>query len=446
MASPYYIRFVNPAVNFVGRSIKYIMSGTIGMGNTGVQGGTATDWYGSGGASNKAELKFEYMFDGNADIEMAYTILGELDLGPTAAPLQTIQMNVPTVELQRMLVYTTGWVNGQTGIGGGTRGLTGEQPSPIVGLILKDVLSNLNVTSGITGRGGVLNKVDRLAGYDRLFTTLTPGQPQNGVTGTVPWPFLYPGSTGSLAGGPTGGSTGILGYSRASNGYFKDDAGVITAQLGTSVYDPSTPNPGVYTYSAGSVLNSIPVEAIRDVTRGTSRNLPKLGGATGIFGNLDSTNGKYADPLRNLFEQAVAFGRADDTIPVSLSAVPAGFGYPGAWQTGRVIYGVDFQVNDTLSLYIKYSIGERRVYGIDPTVMTNLPGFTNGPVYELTYNGKTFNIPVGAKDTNSTVYTNYYNMDTAQAIADEKSTNGTNFIVELRLVATPLSTKSVFDY
>lgn len=447
----YYFRYVNPATNFIGQNIRTIMSGTTGFGNTGVSGGTATNWYGAsfslgsaGLTGVPAQFKFEYMFDGNADYLLAYTLLGELDIGPTAAPNQTLTMNVPYNELQRMLIYRSSWAGGESGIGGATGGLTGAQPSPVVGLLLNYVLSNLNVTSGITGiNSSTLNIVDRLSGFDGLFSTLAPSIIQNGTTGPyVPW-----GSTGSLAGGPTGGSTGILGYTPGLTGYFKDDADVITAQLGTSVLDPSNPNVSVYNYSANSILNYIPVEAIRDITRTTTRNLPKLGGATGIFQNIDSSiyGDMYAPALRNLFEQAVAFGRADDTINLYPSGVPVTLS-PSLWTSGYKIYGVDFQIGDSLSLYINYSVGERRVYGIDPTVMTNLPGFTNGPVYQLSYNGKTFNIPVGSQDPSTSPYGNAYNMNSPQAVSDEKSIDGLKILVEVKLVATPQSSLSVFDY
>lgn len=454
----YYLSFFDSKLNLLRPNKRFIVSGvTGGIPDSNADGGTASDYFGSSGNTGvPANFIFPYEFNANTSEIVQISLLGELTFGPSGGVLETIVMKVPKDELTRMFIYDTAWSNGMTGLGGGIgisgiSGLSGttSQTSmfngngatgPNVGLLLQFVLSNLNVSSGFTGSRGALNQSNRLAGLDKLFSTPTPTYPQDG-SGVVatgdPW--------GTLSrGGPTGGATGILNYpSSLTGGYFLDDAGVTCAQMGMII--TQQPSGGQYTYSSNSLLNKLPIEAVKSIKL-SGRQVQPFNGVNGIFKDIDTTMNTYRPPLQNLFEQAVAYQRVTDSQTKTVSS-SSGLGTTaGPWLNNSTIYGVDFYENDTLSLFIKYEFGQIRQYGIDPTVVSGLgPQFTSAPVYQLTFAGKTFNIPIGQRDINSSVYPNNYNMD--QFLTDEKSltTNNSTLTVEIRLVATQPLVQSVFD-
>jgi hypothetical protein len=451
----YYFRIVNPVTNFIGQNVSLVSSGVTGFADPNTVNGTAADWLGSQGLDSvtgvQANFVFEHLYDLNVDERLQVTLLGELAIGPTAPTFQTIGMFVPTTELQRMFVYDSGWgptggtaapygIGGATGVTGGQTGMfggNGKTYGPNVALLLQYVLSAVNVSSGLTSNSGLINVSNRLAGIDGLFSVTNLTCPQKGVQE----PYNYWGITGPT--GPLGGATAIQGYTAGPTGYFFDDTLTPIAQfpfmLGLS-------GATSYTFNSNSLLNIIPAESIKSIVK-LGRNTPVLGGPTGVLNDIDTTFKTYREPLTNLFEQAVAFGRADDNLPQTVSsmgALPMGNSTP--WQTGSRIYGVDFKVGDTLSLFLKYGLGSRRQYGIDPTVAATIPGFTNSPVYSLTFNGKTFNIPVGIRDPTPSPYGNAYNMDSPENIANERANESIDYIIELRLIATDPSLESVFDY
>jgi hypothetical protein len=452
----YYIRYFDSDLNILRPNITYITSGaTGGIVDLNADGGTASDYFGSSGnTAVPANLIFPYEFQANAAEVVQITLLGELAFGPSGGVLQTITMKVPKDELTRMFIYDTAWSNGMTGVGGGIgisglSGLSGttSQTSmfngkgatgPNVGLLLQYVLSNLNVESGFTGQTG-LNQSNRLVGLDYLFSTQTPTWPQNGlgVTGNGnPWGILS-------SGGPTGGASGILGYpSSVTGGYFLDDAGITCAQMGLIVTQQEG-STGPYVFGPNSLLNKIPIEAVRSMKL-IDRYVQPFNGSDGIFKDIDTTMSTFRAPLQNLFEQAVAFQRVTDTTTQTVSS-SSGLGTTtGPWLNNSTIYGVDFYTNDTLSLFVKYQFGQIRQYGIDPTAVAGLgPKFTRAPVYQITFAGKTFNIPIGKRDTYTSIYPNEYNID--QFLSDETSLPSITQTVEIRLVATEPLVRSVFD-
>jgi hypothetical protein len=150
--------------------------------------------------------------------------------------------------------------------------------------------------------------------------------------------------------------------------------------------------------------------------------------------------------IQNLFEQAVAFQRVNDVKTEPVSSLSGLASTTGPWTSASTIYSVSLVEGDTMSLYIQYKMGQVREYGIDPTVVAGLgPKFTSAPVYQLTFAGRTFNIPIGTRDTNPSGYANSYNMGQFTENEISLNNNGTQTI-ELRLIASPPNVKSVFDY
>jgi hypothetical protein len=431
----YFLRLNDSTINFTRTSIKRTIKMSTGItsypdGNA--DGGVAF------GYTGPAALQFPYVFNANAAETTEIIVLGEL-----TRPLdfdQKIVLNVPREELQRMLVYDSAWSEGQYGTGasggGGFSGFSGSTSQnasgftgPNVGLFLKYVLSQVNVSlpDGFTGHNGVSGQSDRLGGLDILFSGAESVNYQtegnSGQTGN-PW-------------GVTGGSTG----------YFLDDAGVSGPQLVQYMSDNNITGIGA-TFSPNSLLNFIPVEAIRSISQLGFR----IDKVADVVTDVDTTLPTYVDPLRNLFEQSVAYSRVTDSVEYPPSIVPSSlrvrFAPDGTtlatpWTSVAKVYGVDFVDGDSLTFYIKYAMGAVRRYGIDPSVVAGLdPIWQTAPSVKLTFNGKSFDIPIGSSSPYSGLTGSG---STGGSDADtELSTGGRMHTLAVELLASP--NKSNFDY
>jgi hypothetical protein len=158
-----------------------------------------------------------------------------------------------------------------------------------------------------------------------------------------------------------------------------------------------------FTLGTSSILSSIPEEAIKSVNVTTLA----ITALNSILVDIETAEGEllYTPALKDLFEQAVAFNRVELVgTTINPSDVPSS--YVNVKQNSAndwPVYGVTFQELDTLLLYVKYTIGKIRRYGIDPTVVAGLdPAFSVAPVLTLTFGGRTFDIPIGSKDPNNT--------------------------------------------
>lgn len=429
----YFLRFNDSILNFIRISIKENMAtGIIVYIDQYADGGTAF------GYTGPADLQFPYLFSGFGGESTEIIVLGELTQPIT--PNQTIIMNVPKEELQRMILYDSAWTGGQYGTGasggGGFSGLSGSThqdgsgfTGPNVGLFLQYVLSQVNVSlpGGFTGHNGVSGQSDRLGGLDVLFsgTTLYNYQTEgnSGQTGN-PW-------------GVTGGTTG----------FFKDDLSPLAnTQLKKYMDDNGVPIVGA-TYSSESLLNFIPVEAIRSITqRGIS-----IDNVSDIVQNVDTTQSTYVSPLRNLFEQSVGYSRVTDSTSYNVSYVPSELktSLNNPWTNAAKIYGVDFVDGDSLTFYIKYSLGSARRYGIDPTVVTGLgPQWQNAPSVKLTFNGKSFDIPIGITDPNSGLVRGNGGPDGVTGPNTDQdsefASSNIDYTLAIKLLASP--NQSNFDY
>jgi hypothetical protein len=431
----YFLRFNDSTINFTRSSIKYTIKMSTGI--TSYPDGNA-DRGVAFGYTGPAALQFPYVFNANAAESTEIIVLGEL-----TKPLdydQKIVLNVPSSELQRMLVYDSAWWGGQYGTGasggGGFSGFSGTThqtasgfTGPNVGLFLKYVLSQVNVEfpEGFTGHNGVSGQSDRLGGLDILFSGPTSVNYQtlgnSGQTGN-PW-------------GVTGGSTG----------YFLDDAGISGPAIIQYMADNNITGIGA-TFSPNSLLNFIPVEAIRSITQLGFR----IDKVADVVTDIDTTLPTYVDPLRNLFEQSVAYSRVTDSVEYLPSIVPSSlrvrFAPDGTtlatpWTSVAKVYGVDFVDGDSLTFYIRYAMGAVRRYGIDPSVVAGLdPIWQNAPSIKLTFNGKSFDIPIGSSSPYSGLTgggtTGGSDRDTELSIGGQLRT------VAIQLLASP--NKSNFDY
>jgi hypothetical protein len=203
------------------------------------------------------------------------------------------------------------------------------------------------------------------------------------------------------------------------------------------------------TYSSESLLNFIPAESIRSITqKGIS-----IDRVSDIIQDVDTTMPVFVNPLRNLFEQSVAYGRANDTIEVDLADIPSAIvnrigpnGNPinTPWTLASHIYGISFADNDTLTFYIKYSLGSARRYGVDPTVVAGLgPQWQNAPSIKLTFQGRSFDIPIGITDPQSGLL-----RDGGTGIGSDQDSefaaSNVDYTLGIQLIASP--NKSNFDY
>ena len=178
---------------------------------------------------------------------------------------------------------------------------------------------------------------------------------------------------------------------------FTDDAGRLVQSV-KYYFDNNT-----FTLGTSSILSSIPEEAIKSINV-TSLTVTAL---NSILLNIETADGDtiYTPALKNLFEQAVAYNRVGYVgTTINSSDVPATFVNVKQNSVNDLpVYGVTFQESDTLLLYVKYTIGKIRRYGIDPTVVAGLdPAFSVAPVLTLSFGGRTFDIPIGSRAPGNT--------------------------------------------
>ena len=213
---------------------------------------------------------------------------------------------------------------------------------------------------------------------------------------------------------------------------------------------------------AESFLSRIPVESISSIIN-LPRDITQLIGETGgdgathMFYDIDTlsdgANAPWNTALHSLFEEAVAYGRVDDTIFISTSdPVNEGFLYgtsgttgitgqtggadtpiAQAWsQTGRQTYGVDFQVGDSITLYMTYALSKERRFAVDDSIPA-LQGFATQALAYLTINTPTgpVNVPLSQSG--------------ASFISDPTQSNVVLKKYNLILRATEDTVTSVFD-
>ena len=347
------------------RSASFILSwnGTVGTftiqvppydnsGNGGNNGGT-------GHNNMSAELKFQCLFEASATGSYDITVLGE---GAQAVTVdETIVVNVPLTDMRKLLVFESTWAEYSLGSTGFSATDNGTQPVPNVQLQLDHII------------GPVL---------DNLSCALT-------------------------------GAEGAAGYSTSTK-FITDDAGTSTRK---SLPYYFTTNSSEFLFGAvtGGALMSIPQEAIKQIeNKGIEGSL-----LSDVFSHHDTTEETFRPALLNLFEQAVAaskvtVGTTGETGP---NADNAGAGLNEADLTGgasswasiadlKPAYGVQFAVDDTLSMYVKYSMVKERTYKVDSDItsatFTGSSGST-GSELTLSYGGVTFSLATDGSETSEPV-------------------------------------------
>jgi hypothetical protein len=115
----------------------------------------------------------------------------------------------------------------------------------------------------------------------------------------------------------------------------------------------------------------------------------------------------YIPALHNIFSEAVAFGKVDNTVPIAVSD----FGFfstasgvtisnnnmAAAWNTGLPTYGVNFEPGDKVTLYVKYKMTKQRKFQVSPWVTNGLDPtiFSLGQVLSINIGGNSVSLPLG---------------------------------------------------
>jgi hypothetical protein len=365
-------------------------SGNTGYGPNGNPGATGVTYINGGGTG--AVLQFGYVYDANAGTTAQYQVLGEL-VGPLPYDYG-VSINVPANDMSRMLIYQSAWnildeATGYTlqgylggGAGSGTTAgvtlidpLTGEQYStagstawygPHIAFLLGSVLDNIQLYDVDTSS---YSSKQRLTNVDSFLST-----------------------TGATSGTAT----------------FPDDGGRQLPPVG-KVYGGKS-----FVGATAGVLSFLPSESIASVTN-TGFEITDL---KSLFVDIDTRTGataSYVPALHNIFEQAVAFNKVGDSVPVDVSnlgfssSVNGGVtgGNPNiaaAWNNGLNIYGVTFAPGDTATLYVKYEMNKVRQFQVSPWVTIGLDPsvFSVGQVLSINVGGSSISLPLNDWHTEKT--------------------------------------------
>ena len=313
---------------------------------------------GKGHNNMEAALKFECLFEASATGSYDITVLGE---GAQAITVdETIVVKVPVADMRKLLVFESNWNDYQQGVTGFSATDSGTQPVPKVQLQLDHII------------GTALNN---------LSCALT-------------------------------GASNATGYDSASKRITDDEAGERKAL-------PLwfTENSSDFTFSgvAGGALMSIPQEAIRSIdNKGIAGSL-----LSQVFSHHDTTEDTYRPALLNLFEQAVAarkvtVGTTGETGPnadnnalaVNVNDLTGAALTWAGIDDKKPAYGVQFAENDTLSMYVKYSMVKARTYKVDTDFTSGtFPGVSGSTATALTlsYGGVTFSVAADGNETSAAV-------------------------------------------
>jgi hypothetical protein len=305
-----------------------------------------------------ADLKFQCLFEASATGSYDITVLGE---GAGAVTVDdTIVVNVPLADMRKLLVFESGWAAYDMGVSGFSATDDGTQPVPAVQLQLDHII------------GPVLNN---------LSCALT-------------------------------GAADAAGYSDSTK-KITDDDNVTTCK---SLPHWFTANSSEFLFGqvAGGALMSIPQEAIKQIeNNGIEGSLLST-----VFSHHDTTENAYRPALLNLFEQAVAaskvtVGTTGETGPNSNNAglaeadlTGAAYSWANAAADLKPAYGVQFVADDTLSMYVRYSMVKERTYKVDSDItsgaFTGVSG-TNASALTLSYGGVTFSVAADGTETSDPV-------------------------------------------
>ncbi len=301
-----------------------------------------------------AELKFQCLFEASATGSYDITVLGE---GAQAVTVdETIVVNVPLTDMRKLLVFESTWAEYSLGSTGFSATDNGTQPVPNVQLQLDHIIGDTlnNLSCALTGAGtGFVAATKKITDDDESDCKSLPH-------------WFTANSSEFLFGAVTGGA-----------------------------------------------LMSIPQEAIKQIeNKGIEGSL-----LSDVFSHHDTTEETFRPALLNLFEQAVAaskvtVGTTGETGPntgnVGLDANDI-IGSASSWAGTadlRPAYGVQFVADDTLSMYVRYSMVKERTYKVDQEnttgSFTGVSGST-GSELTLSYGGVTFSLATDGSETSEPV-------------------------------------------
>ena len=327
---------------------------------------TVPPWNNSGNGGNNggnghnkmsAELKFQCLFEAGATGSYDITVLGE---GAQAVTVdETIVMNVPMSDMRKLLVFESNWAEYVLGSTGFSATDDGSQPAPKVQLQLDHIIGTAlnNLSCALTGAG--------------------PG---------------YQTAEKKIADDSASSRNSLPHYFTANSADF------------------------LFSGVAGGALMSIPQEAIKSIdNKGIVGSLLK-----DVFSHHSTDEADaYTPALLNLFEQAVAASKVTvgttgetgpnaDNAPLALveaDVTGAAVGWTNVADS-RPAFGVHFQPDDTLSMYVRYSMVKERTYKVDADItagaFTGVSGST-GSTLALSYGGVTFSVAADGSETSDPI-------------------------------------------
>lgn len=316
-------------------------------------------------------LYFDHVFAATAGQTLSFEILGELGVSGIAFD-ESIIIEVPKEQMSKVLGYRTNWLLGAPGATG-TTGFVGEtyyQPQPAVVLALGSVLGPWldSLAKGLTG------------------LTLGPEDP----AGTT----YHSNLDNKISGDRSSECESLVLNFQNIAGFTYHDGVAATDYLS------QIPPEAIASYK----LSAIAAESLSTVV-GDIAVVPAAGATmaeTGVSGAVQS-----------LFEQAVAAGmiQAGETATAELNAVVLTDvdTYGSVLSAGdKKVYGAQFAAEQSLTIYVQYSLTKSRKYDLQTAVLAAVAGTTGATAAaEVVFGGVTFALPTSMVEVSTPVTQTY---------------------------------------
>jgi len=324
-------------------------------------------------------LYFDHVFAASAGQTLSFEILGELGVSGIAFD-ESIIIEVPKEQMSKVLGYRTNWLLGAPGATG-TTGFVGEtyyQPQPAVVLALGSVLGPWldSLAKGLTGV--------TLGPEDAAGTTY-----HSDLNNTVA------GDRSSKCESLVLNFQNIAGFT-----YHDAAAGELSSQTD---YLSQIPPEAIASYK----LSAIAAESLSTVV-GDIAVVPAAGATMAESG--------VSGAVQSLFEQAVAAGmiQAGETATSDLSVEALTVGtYGSVLSAGdKKVYGAQFKAEQSLTIYVQYSLTKSRKYDLQTAVLGALAVGSTGTsgataAAEVVFGGVTFALPTSMVEVSTPVTQTY---------------------------------------
>lgn len=316
-------------------------------------------------------LYFDHVFAASAGQTLSFEILGELGVSGIAFD-ESIIIEVPKEEMSKVLGYRTNWLLGAPGATG-TTGFVGEtyyQPQPAVVLALGSVLGPWldSLAKGLTG------------------VTLGPEDP----AGTT----YHSDLNNTVAGDRSSECESLVLNFQNIAGFTYHDGVAATDYLS------QIPPEAIASYK----LSAIAAESLSTVV-GDIAVVPAAGATMAESG--------VSGAVQSLFEQAVAAGmiQAGETATAELNAeVLTGVDTYGMVLSAgdKKVYGAQFAAEQSLTIYVQYSLTKSRKYDLQTAVLAAVAGTTGATAAaEVVFGGVTFALPTSMVEVSTPVTQTY---------------------------------------